>query len=266
MIYIYILWIIYNAILFSKDNIDIDNDNNIDKDLLDNDESDENDNSIEKDGNDKNNDDSISNEVICNYSISEVFEYITKFYEKYKNDKELLNYQKVLLFWSNAVYFIKINDMIEYNNSKLEYVNIKNIENNSVFGLCFQFLNDLIFNLNNKSEIFYPLLLLDCGLYYHSDTPTYGFDFQNCESIKSHLKDLIPDVFFVFEKRDLCQEEKGFTYKGFKIIFLNKLVVLNNFKGNPIKNDNNTRDVKHYAIRTTKFFMHETFGHVKFIY
>ena len=74
------------------------------------------------------------------------------------------------------------------------------------------------------------------------------------------------DVFFVFEKKDLCQEEKGFTYKGFKIIFLNKFVVLNNFKGNPIKNDNNTRDVKHYAIRTTKFFMHETFGHVKFIY
>ena len=266
LIYIYILWIIYNAILFSKDNIDIDNDNNIDKDLLDNDDSDENDNSIEKDDNDKNNDDSISNEVICNYSISEVFEYITKFYEKYKNDKELLNYQKVLLFWSNAVYFIKINDMIEYNNSKLEYVNIKNIENNSVFGLCFQFLNDLIFNLNNKSEIFYPLLLLDCGLYYRYDIPTYGFDFQSCDNIKNHLKDLIPDVFFVFEKKDLCQEEKGFTYKGFKIIFMNKLVVLNNFKGNPINNDNNTRDVKHYAIRTAKFFMHETFGHVKFIY
>ena len=268
LIYIYILWIIYNAILFSKDNIDIDNDNNIDKDLLDNDDSDENDNSIEKDGNDKNNDDSISNEVICNYSISEVFEYITKFYEKYKNDKELLNYQKVLLFWSNAVYFIKINDMNEYNNSKLEYVNIKNIENNSVFGLCFQFLNDLIFNLNNKSEIFYPLLLLDCGLYYRYDIPTYGFDFQSCDNIKNHLKDLIPDVFFVFEKRDLCQEEKGFTYKGFKIIFLNKLVVLNNFKGNHIKNDNNinTRDIKHYSTRTTIFFMHEIFGHIKFIY
>ena len=90
MIYIYILWIIYNAILFSKDNIDIDNDNNIDKDLLDNDDSDENDNCIEKDDNDKNNDDSISNEVMCNYSISEVFEYTTKFYEK--NIKMIKNY------------------------------------------------------------------------------------------------------------------------------------------------------------------------------
>ena len=62
------------------------------------------------------------------------------------------------------------------------------------------------------------------------------------------------------------QLEKGFNYKGFKIIFLNKLVLLNNYKGNPIKNDINYKEVKHYATRAAKFFMHETFGHIKFIY
>ena len=261
LIYIYMLWLIYDAIFSPEDDINNDNDNN-NKDLFYNNDKKENYNK----NSDNNSNNSGSNDVICNYSILEVFEYITNFYEKYKSDKELLNYQKVLLFWSHAVFFIKTNDMNEYNNSKLEYINIKNIENNSVFGLCFQFLNDFIFNLNNKSEIFYPLLLLDSGLYYRGDIPTYGFDFQSCDNIKYHLKDLIPDVFFVFEKKDLLQEEKGFTYKGFKIIFLNKLVVLNNYKVDPIKNDDNTKEVKHYASRTAKFFMHETFGHIKFIY
>ena len=253
LIYIYKLWLIYDEILSQKDNINIDNDNNIDKDLFDIDDIDEKDN----------NDNSNRNEVLCNYSILEIFEYLTHFYEKYKNDKELLNYQKVLLFWSNAEYFIKINDINEYNNSKLEYINIKKIENNSVFGLCFQFLNDFINNLNNNSEIFYPFLLLNSGIYYNTDIPTYGFDFQSCDNIKNHLKDMIPDVFFVYEKKDICQEEKGFTYEGLKIIFLNKLVILNNYKGNPIKNDNNIKEAKHYAIRTTNFFIHETFGHIK---
>lgn len=239
LIYIYMLWLIYNSFFSSNDkNNEIDND---------------------YDNND-------SDEAECNYSIVEVFEYITKFYEKYENDKELVNYQKVLLFCSNVIYFIKINDINAYNDSQLEYIKYKNIEKNSIFGFSFQFLNDFIDNLNNKSEIFYPLLLLDNGLYYYNNNPTYGFDFQNCDNIKEHLKDLIPDVFFVFKKKFLLQEEKGFTFKGFKIIFLNKYVILNNYNGNPIKNDKNTKVVKHYATRVSKFFMHETFGHIKFIY
>lgn len=250
LIYIYMLWLIYDGILSSNDKTNEGNNIIFDDDILDN---------IKKEKENK-------DETICNYSISEIFEYITKFYEKYKNDNDLLNYQKVLLFWSNSIYFIKIDDINAYSNSKLEYINIKNIEKNSVFGLSFQFLKDFIYNLNNKSEIFYPLLLLDSGLYYNSNDPTYGFDFQTCDCIKNHLADLLPDVFFVFEKKYLIQEEKGFTYKGFKNIFLNKLVILDNYKGDPIKNDKNIKEVKHFATRTTKFFMHENFGHIKFIY
>ena len=211
--YIYMLWHIYDRIFSSNDKIHENNNIIFDDDILDNIKE-------EKENND---------ETICNYSISEIFEYITKFYEKYKNDNDLLNYQKVLLFCSNAIYFIKINDINAYSNSKLEYINIKNIEKNSVFGLSFQFLKDFIYNLNNKSEIFYPLLLLDSGLYYYNNKEqTYGFDFQTCDCIKNHLADLLPDVFFIFEKKYLLQEEKGFTYKGFNIIFLNKFVILDN--------------------------------------
>lgn len=252
LIYIYMLWLVFNTIFFPDDN-NKSYENNIDNDNENNDDSED---EIEN----------ISDGEVCNYSIFEVFENIKNFYEKYKKDNKLLIYQKVLLLCSNIIYFIRLNDMNEYNNSKLNYIKIEEVDKNSVFGLSFKFLGDFVSNLNNKSEIFYPLLLLDSGLYYYNGNPTYGFDFQSCENIKNHLTDLIPEVFFVFEKKYLLQEEKGFTFKGYKIIFLNKLVILNNYSGNPIEKDKNEREVKHYATRTTKFFMHETFGHTKFIY
>ena len=42
--------------------------------------------------------------------------------------------------------------------------------------------------------------------------------------------------------------------------------IYSNYKGDPTKNDINIKEVKHYATRTTIFFMHENFGHIKFIY
>ena len=201
----------------------------------------------------------------CNIPIDIIYKYIKEFYEKYKKDKALLNYQRILLFYSNSIYFIRIGNVEKYKETELEYINVKNVHKNSVFGLSFKFLEDFIDNLNSKSELFYPLLLLDNGLFYHNDKSSYGFDFESCSMVKIHLRDLIPDVFFVY-KIDTLNEEKGFNYKGMKTIFLNKLTVLNNYKGNPQNEDLNTKIIKHYAMRTSKLFIHECFGHNKFLY
>ena len=114
--------------------------------------------------------------------------------------------------------------------------------------------------------MFYPLLLLDSGLYYHSDKSTYGFDFKSCEQVKTHLEDLIPDFFFVYNNTDLLDDENGFNFKGMKMIFLNRLNVLKDYVGNPSIEDKNIKSSKHYAMKVSKFFMHESFGHNKFIY
>ena len=203
--------------------------------------------------------------IECDIPYEDIFKYITKFYETYKNDQKLLNYQRILLFYSNSVFFIKINDVNKYINSELEYIRSDEIENNSVFKLSFDFLKKFIKNLTSTSELFYPLLLLDCGLYYTNNKTSYGFDFQSCEKIKLHLEDLIPDVFFIY-KLDSLNDEKGFNYKGMKTVFLNKFTVLENYKGNPKKTDFNTKVVKHYAMRSSKLFSHECFGHNKFLY
>ena len=201
----------------------------------------------------------------CDIPIDIIYKYINEFYEKYKKDDKLLNYQRILLFYSNSIYFIRIGDIEKYKKTELEYINVKDIKKNSVFGLSFKFLDDFIDNLNSKSELFYPLLLLDNGLFYYNDKSSYGFDFESCENVKNHLRDLIPDVFFVY-KIDSINEEKGFNYKGMKTIFLNKLTVLNNYEGNPKNEDLNTKIVNHYAMRTSKLFIHECFGHNKFLY
>jgi len=213
----------------------------------------------------------------CNYEIDVLYKYIKEFYEKYKYDKDLLTYQRILLFHSNAVFFLNFNDEEKYKKSELQYINVKNFreqkdgekkdkeEGNSVFNLSFQFIDDFIEQLNNKSALFYPLLLLDCGLYYHGDESIYGFDFQSCETIKNHLKELIPDVFFIY-KYDSLNEEKGFNYKGLKTIFINKFTVLDKYKGDPQLKDSNMKVVKHYAMKTSKVMMHECFGHNKLLY
>lgn len=99
------LWLVYYTIFFLDDNKnnksnESDNDNDINVAANEDDSEDEN--------------ESISDEFKFNYTIFEVFENITQFYEKYKKDNSLLIYQKVLLFCSNIIYFIRINNIDEY--------------------------------------------------------------------------------------------------------------------------------------------------------
>ena len=139
LIYIYMLWLIFDSIFYPNHNDNKDNKNNeinsnniinITNNKSNDDENKNNDNNISSDD-----DSQGSSESELNYSIFDLYNYITIFYENYKNDKELLNYQKVLLFCSNSIFFLSMNDLKAYNEKKLKYINVKNIEKNSVFGL-----------------------------------------------------------------------------------------------------------------------------------
>ena len=80
LIYIYMLWLVFNTMFFRDDN-NKSNENDID-------------NVINIENNDDSEDEieNISDEEVCNYSIFEVFENIKNFYEKYKKDNKLLIY------------------------------------------------------------------------------------------------------------------------------------------------------------------------------
>ena len=199
-------------------------------------------------------------------SIDNMYKYIKEFYEKYEKDNSLSNYQRVLLFCSNVVFFLNLKDANKYDKSELEYINKENLNNNSVFGLSFKFLKDLINNLNSNSLLFYPLLLLNSGLYYHKGNSIYGFDFENSKIVIEHLKAIMPEVFFVYKNEQLSDNEKGFNFKGLKIIFINKSSVLKGYKRKPSEIENNTKILKNYSFKVLKVIMHESVGHTKYYF
>ena len=170
-------------------------------------------------------------------SIIDLLDCFETSYKEFLEDKELLIYERIMLIYSKILYIITFTDINEYRQRKLVYIKNKKdkILPKSVFGICFNFINEFIKNLTPQSYLFYPLLLLDSGIYEASERKTmYGFNMETCEIIKSHLNELIPEVFFVYEKNvDFLKKEEGFNFKGYGVIFINKLLALNNYVKDP---------------------------------
>ena len=144
---------------------------------------------------------------------------------------------------------------------------------NSIYKFSLDFLKEFISKLNENSYLFFPLLILDCGTYYYNvdNKPIYGFNRESCSVIKEHLNELIPDIFFEYsEEGKSGEEESGFNYKGFKMVFINRHFTFKNLKKDPIKdeykNEDEKRLFKHYGMLASKTLMHESFGHNKRIF
>ena len=204
--------------------------------------------------------------------IKDILEIAEKLYNEYLNDKDLLIYEKIMLIYSNILFLLRFPNINTYKESKLKYIKKKDIKEKSVFGISYNFIENFIQKLNCKSYLFYPLLLLDSGLYKTiNDESIYGFNLETCDNLKNHLKELIPDVFFIYEeKTSLLKAEGGFNYKGYGTIFINVSLSLNEYKKNPILDEYNNleeeRNNKHYGMRISKVMMHESFCHNKFIF
>ena len=175
-------------------------------------------------------------EKIETLSVRDIFELAQKLYLEYLKDKDLLIYEKIMLIYSHIFFLIRCPNKDYYKNSNLKYIKRKDIKQKSIFGIALNFMEEFIEKLSYKSYLFYPLLLLDCGLYKTKDRePIYGFNLETCSQLKSHLKELIPDVFFIYEEEvSMNRAEGGFNYKGFGIIFINTLLSLDGNKNNPI--------------------------------
>ena len=205
-------------------------------------------------------------------SIIDIFNNFNELYNLYLNDKDLLIYQKIMLFCSHACFFLDNNDIEKYKSAKLKYIKKKDILNNTIYGLSFNFLTNFVSKLNEKSYLFFPLLMLDCGSYhFQNNKEIYGYNRESCDVIKAHINELIPEVFFEYnEETDILKKENGFNYKGYGIIFLNRLAILDKYKidlaKDTYKNNKEKRLFKHFAMLTAKIIMHESFGHNKMIF
>ena len=205
-------------------------------------------------------------------TIINILDCAERAYMDYLNDKELEIYEKIMLIYSNMIFLLTFKNINDYNDSKLKYIKRKDIKPKSVFGISFDFMKNFIEKLTPQSYLFYPLLLIDSGIYKTKEQKSlYGFNMESCENLKQHLLELIPDVFFVYERKiNLLEEEGGFNFKGYSVVFINKLLALNKYEKNPIlyeyKNIEEERTNKHYGMRVGKTMMHESFCHNKLIF
>ena len=212
----------------------------------------------------------------CGISIIDLFNNIYDIYQLYYKDNELLIYQKILLLYSNVSFLLEKNDIQKYKSANLRYIKRKDIKDNSIYKLSFDFLSDFISKLTERSYLFYPLLMLDSENYYYNidfeyKEHIYGYNRESINVIKEHLNQLLPEVFFEYsDEGNIIRKENGFNYKGFKVIFLNRLAILKNLEKDAANDENisveEKRVFKHYAILSAKTIMHESFGHNKRIY
>ena len=160
----------------------------------------------------------------------------------------------------------------EINSSKIdneiEYINLKNKEDFSPLYYALNFLNKFIDDLDYNSNFYYPLLLIDSGIYnytYENELDSrqdylsiHGFNMLPLSSIKAHLKDLIPNILLL--SKYLKNDDYAFTNSINGLITIN----INNFKGIDIsKKMSDEHRSKHYGFILVKIFIHEIFGHKK---
>ena len=124
-----------------------------------------------------------------------------------------------------------------------------------------------------KVILFLPLLMIDSGVYYnHSGKEIYGFNMESCDNIILHLLELIPEVFFEYQREPtLLAKENGLNYKGYGIIFINKNLIANenmklDLEKDEYKDIKTKRLFKHCAIKASKTIFHETFCHNKTLF
>ncbi len=184
---------------------------------------------------------------------------LNKSYTKIKNDKNIEIYEKVLLLIN-----IYLSKLFKYDN-ELNYLNIKNVDKESPLALSVNFLNKFIEDLDYESQFYYPLLLIDGGLFnlkykYDFWLRTFGANMNTIGDIKAHLKNLIPNIIIISDKfKGKNIDDYGYVMPQIGIVTLNTKLL-----GNDIyKKGYNEKEKKHKAFIIFRVLYHELFAHKK---
>ena len=206
-------------------------------------------------------------ENISKEKIREIVDRLLKNKENICQDQSLKINEKIILIlelWNSDIY-------LDDKNYEINYINLSKIDHNSPLDLALNFIKQFIDELDINSNFYYPLLLIDSGLYKfsykeNSNKKTFsihGFNMLPLASIKSHLKMLIPTILVLSNSLD--EKDEGYTNSSTGLITLNNFIFKN--KGIDIgKKELNDYEARHYGFILSKYLMHELFGHEKSCY
>ena len=180
------------------------------------------------------------------------------------------NYQKakLLRFILNGLEK-HYNGMKQYLDTLIGYYFFEDLKTDSILIKALDVIKYISENVDEKSEIFFPLLLINSGIGYYKNESTYCFKILSPKMIAKHLKDLMPELFVLYSNS--LDEIYGETEKCHGIITININHMYPKLKNNfsllfyPFEDAEPFLDVSDLS-RTVVLFIHEFFGHNKFIY
>lgn len=153
-----------------------------------------------------------------------------------------------------------------FKNQKFKYYNLSKSNKNSIFSLTLNFLNSFINKLTTKSKLFFPILQINSDIGYYKGEQVYTFNIMNIEMIKSHLREIVPNILF-FYGRNSKTEAYTKVDDGSIIINTKNTFIRDNIDDfqKELK-DKNLLEGKNKAIYLFRLLLHEMMGHKKYLY
>ena len=206
-----------------------------------------------------------------NYAIEEIKSFY-EFFMDYKNKLEksqLENYKKSKIIIDFSQKLEKFKTIKEFKKINYQYIARSELEYNSQLNSALLELEKMVNCLDENSPFYYPLVLIDSGIYLlqsrYSLKHIYGYGIISKDILKNHLINIIPEIIITFNDETYFKHDQGNKDKISGIVALNlssellsdlaKIDVGNTIYSKKIHDD--------LSLRIFIVLFHEIFGHKK---
>ena len=196
--------------------------------------------------------------------FASIFKYFNDFKKKIKNYSFLNNYNKGIVIMEFSYWMKNSNNIDKFKNVKFDYFVRNNCGKHSILKSALLFLENFIEIMDDKNPFLEPLIFIDSGNYIYNNDNAYGYGLISKELLKSHLKNIIPEVIFVYNDIN-ATEDIAFSNKANGAVELNLasnfLSQINDISLNKDIEDDEIRE--NLSLKLVLIFLHEVFGNKK---
>ena len=196
--------------------------------------------------------------------IKSIYNYFKTFKKQLDEDSNLEYYMKnMIMLEFSCIMKLKIK-LDKFQSINFTYYNMKEVSKNSPLYISNQFLKTFIDKLDDNSPFIYPLSLIDSGNFNYNSKNVYGLGLTNKDTLKSHLKDILPDIVIIINDEEE-KEDQGIANKALGSVVIN---IASPFLS-PLKNVKIDQELKDQdfsnkiALILFVEFFHEILGHKK---
>lgn len=162
-----------------------------------------------------------------NYTIEEIMSFNNFFIDyKIKLEKsQLENYIKCKIIIDFSQRLEKLKIVEEFKKINYQYIVRSELKSNSPLESALLELEKMVNCLDENSPFYYPLVLIDSGIYLlqsrYSLKHIYGHGIISKDILKNHLTNIIPEIIITFNDETYFKDAQGNTDKNSGIVALN---------------------------------------------